>query len=104
MTTNQAIDGVAGLRELLESIAAYVADSPNAIMRARAMQLRALLDATAVLGEIDLTPKRLEHAESVIEQQNNLIASLRAELVESYRVTAQPQGDPTQENRETLIG
>lgn len=56
--------------------------------------LRALLDATAVLGEIDLTPKRLAHAEIVIEQQNNLIASLRAELVESYRVAAQPQGEP----------
>ncbi len=33
-----------------------------------------------------------------------MITSLRAELVESYRVAAQPQGDPTQEDRETLIG
>ncbi|PIB39837.1 hypothetical protein AOA59_29665 [Pseudomonas sp. 2822-15] len=64
-------------------------------------ELRALLDASAVLGEIDLTPKRLAHAESVIEQQNNLIASLRAELVESYRVVA--QGDRNQEDRQTLI-
>lgn len=32
-------------RELLESFAAYVADSPNAVMRARATELRALLDA-----------------------------------------------------------
>lgn len=57
-------------------------------------ELRALLDAPAALGEIDLTPKRLAHAESVIEKQNNLIASLRAELVESYRVSAQAQGEP----------
>lgn len=53
-----------------------------------------LCDAPAALGEIDLTPKRLAHAESVIEQQNNLIASLRAELVESYRVATHPQGEP----------
>ena len=65
-------------------------------------ELRALLDAPAALGEIDLTPKRLAHAEIVIEQQNNLIASLRAELVESYCVAA--QGDPTHEDRESLIG
>ncbi len=63
-----------------------------------------LCDAPAALGEIDLTPKRLAHAESVIEQQNNLIASLRAELVESYRVSAMPQAEPAQEDRETLIG
>ena len=31
-------------RELLESFAAYVADSPNAVMRARATKLRAILD------------------------------------------------------------
>lgn len=31
-------------RELLESFAEYVADSPNAIMRARAKELRAILD------------------------------------------------------------
>jgi len=43
MTTNQTIDGVP--RELLESFAAYVSDSPNAIMRARVKELRALLDA-----------------------------------------------------------
>ena len=46
MTTNQTIDGVP--RELLEAFAAYVADSPNAIMRARAKELRALLDAPTV--------------------------------------------------------
>ena len=45
MITSQTIDGVP--RELLESFAAYVADSPNAIMRARAKELRALLDAPA---------------------------------------------------------
>ena len=33
--------------ELLESLAAYVADSPNAVMRARSVQLRALLDKPA---------------------------------------------------------
>jgi hypothetical protein len=32
------------------------------------------------IGEIDLTPKRLAHAESVIEQQNNLITSLLTAL------------------------
>jgi hypothetical protein len=45
-------------------------------------------------GEIDLTPKRLAHAENVIEQQNNVIASLRAELVESYRIDDKQQGEP----------
>lgn len=43
MTANQTIDGAP--RGLLEAFAAYVADSPNAIMRARAKELRALLDA-----------------------------------------------------------
>ena len=68
------------------------------------VELRALLDAPAALGEIDLTPKRLAHAESVIEQQNSLITSLRAELVESYRIAALPQAEPAQEDRENLIG
>lgn len=45
MTTNQTIDGVS--RGLLASFAEYVADSPNAVMRARAKELRALLDAPA---------------------------------------------------------
>ena len=54
-------------------------------------KLRSLLDKPA---EIDLTPKRLAHAESVIEQQNNVIKSLRAELVESYRVDSKHQGEP----------
>lgn len=40
--TNKPMLGVE--RELLESFAAYVADSPNAVMRARATKLRALLD------------------------------------------------------------
>lgn len=51
-------------------------------------ELRSLLDATAVLGEIDLTPKRLEHAESVIEQQNSLraeLASRACRIVSRYR-------------------
>lgn len=43
MTTNQTIDGVP--RELLESFARDAAYSPNAIMRLRAEQARALLDA-----------------------------------------------------------
>lgn len=50
MTTNQTIDGVP--RELLEAFAAYVADSPNAIMRARAKELRALLDAPSEPVEV----------------------------------------------------
>jgi hypothetical protein len=33
------------------------------------------------LGEIDLTQKRLAHAENVIEQQNSLIASLLSALL-----------------------
>lgn len=45
-------------------------------------------------GEIDLTPKRLAHAENVIEQQNNLIVSLRAELVESYSIDRKTQPEP----------
>ena len=107
--TNQTIDGVSrkSLEQALKLAAVFDdggdgADAESA--RGVVWILRALLDAPAVLGEIDLTPKRLAHAEIVIEQQNNLIASLRAELVESYRVAAQPQGDPTQEDRETLIG
>jgi hypothetical protein len=35
-----------------------------------------------------------QHQGDVIEQQKNLIASLRAELVESYRIGAQHQGEP----------
>lgn len=45
MTTNQTINDVP--RELLASFAAYVADSPNSIMRARAKELKALLEAPA---------------------------------------------------------
>ena len=41
-------------REFLESLAEYVADSPNAVIRARSVQLRALLDAPAY-------PNRLCH-------------------------------------------
>ena len=81
-------------------------DTPEYMMAhdPAARELRTLLDAPTALGEIDLTPKRLAHAESVIEQQNNLISSLRAELVESYRVAAPPQGEPAQDDRGTLIG
>ena len=101
MSHYQTIDGVR--RELLERLlVATATDSTPANPAWYVEHLRALLDAPAALGEIDLTPKRLAHAESVIEQQNNLIASLRAELVESYRVSA--QGDQTQEDRQTLIG
>lgn len=98
---NQTIGGVP--HELIERAIA-------AVMQARGkgspteLDLRALLDAPAALGEIDLTPKRLAHAESVIQQQNNLIASLRAELVESYRIAAQPQSEQVQDERGTLIG
>lgn len=99
MSQNQTIDGVPrkALEQALKLAAVFDdggdgADAESA--RGVVWILRALLDAPAVLGEIDLTPKRLAHAEIVIEQQNNLIASLRAELVESYRVAAQPQGEP----------
>lgn len=99
MSHNQTIDGVSrkSLEQALKLAAVFDdggdgADAESA--RGVVWILRALLDAPAVLGEIDLTPKRLAHAEIVIEQQNNLIASLRAELVESYRVAAQPQGEP----------
>lgn len=75
MTTNQTIDGVP--RELLESIAAYVADSPNAIMRLRATQARALLDADKV---------------------NNRKMGLM-QFVEAHPIkpAAQPQGGPSRE-------
>ena len=49
--------------------------------------------------EIDPTPRRLAHAETVIEQQNNLIASLRAELVQSYRVDSEHQGEPVAKHK-----
>lgn len=49
----------------------------------------AMCDAAPV--EIDLTPRRLAHAESVIEQQNNVIKSLRAELQESYGIGVGPR-------------
>lgn len=101
MTASQTIDGVR--REILEK-ALRDANLIRFSTDKHVTELRALLDGPTVLGEIDLTPKRLAHAESVIEQQNNLIASLRAELVESYRVAAPALGDPDQEDRETLIG
>ncbi|QLG93574.1 hypothetical protein HZF02_17120 [Pseudomonas yamanorum] len=102
MTTNQTIDGVPrGLLERLLNAGEWQkldferSDSPFKVgIVSTVNELRALLDAPTALGEIDLTPKRLAHAEGVIEQQNNLIASLRAELVESYRTVAQPQGEP----------
>ena len=58
-------------------------------------ELCAILDKPVKqrLGEIDLTPKRLAHAETVIEQQNNLIISLRAELTESYAIDTKHQGE-----------
>ena len=101
MTTIYTIDGVP--RELLVRLCNFHATGWEDI-EPEIKELRALLDAHDALGEIDLTPKRLAHAESVIEKQNNLIASLRAELVESYRASAQPQAEPVQEVRENLIG
>ena len=58
-------------------------------------ELRAILNNPVEqrLGEIDLTPKRLAHAETVIEKQNNLIVSLRAELSESYGINTKNQGE-----------
>lgn len=46
-------------RELLESMAEYVADSPNAVMRARSVQLRALLDKPPT-GWLPCSPNLLE--------------------------------------------
>lgn len=67
-------------RRMIEAaIGVYEKDGSYAEMFA------AMYDAAP--AEIDLTPRRLAHAETVIEQQNNLIASLRAELVDS-------QGEP----------
>ncbi|RQO62281.1 hypothetical protein [Pseudomonas sp. KBW05] len=102
MTTNQTIDGVS--RELLENFASYAEGSASGEVQLWVKKLRALLDSPVALGEIDLTAKRLAHAESVIEQQNNLIASLRAELVESYRVAASLQSEPDQDDRDALFG
>lgn len=93
MSSNQTIDGVAGRRELLESIAAYVADSPNAIMRARAMQLRALLDAP--IAEVDPIVGVLKRCLSEGVQPTFSGGDLKhlIRLLESKPV-AQPQGDP----------
>lgn len=78
MTTNRTIDGVLVSRELLESFAAYVSDSPNAIMRARAKELRALLDAAAVASDG-------VNWKAVANEQMGIIQALKA---------AQPQGEP----------
>lgn len=48
-------------------------------------------------GEIDLEPGRLAHAENVIEQQNSVIASLRAELVDGNSHAPKQQGEPVAE-------
>lgn len=66
-------------RELLESFAAYAADSPNAVMRSRAAQLRALLDAPAKLPLVNVHDGRL-------------IAALRKRVSELE--SDQPQGGP----------
>ena len=60
----------------------------------QAYGLLELIHAAQHRGEIDLTPERLAHAENVIEQQNSVIASLRADLVESYRIDSKHQGEP----------
>ncbi|MNJ63280.1 hypothetical protein D3C77_591730 [compost metagenome] len=41
-----------------------------------------------------LTQPTAQYQGDVIEQQKNLITSLRAELTESYRIDAQHQGEP----------
>ncbi|WP_300747471.1 hypothetical protein [Pseudomonas sp.] len=79
MTTNQTIDGVP--RALLESFAAYVADSPNAVMRSRSAQLRALLDA----------PDQCAH-----EWESPALSSMPDYCAKCAvdKPAAQPQGEP----------
>ena len=110
MTTNQTIDGVP--RTLLESFAAYVAGSSNAIMRARGKELRALLDEPAPRAEF----KKIEmaHVMNALEdvrgkpvltsnQCHDLARSLNDRLLSplqllampaEYLAAAQPHGEP----------
>lgn len=81
MTTNQTIDGVP--RELLESFAEYVSDSPNTIMRARAKELRSLLDSPAK-DWLLINGMYFSHAEILAWREK---ACQEAEA-------AQPQGEP----------
>lgn len=78
MTTTQTIDGVS--RELLASFAAYVQDSPNAIMRAKVKELRAVLDAEPVMCHGCM-------AESVSPDHFDSAGKCKA---------AQPQGEPVE--------
>lgn len=85
MTTNQTIDGVP--RELLESFARDAAYSPNAIMRLRAEQARALLDSPAGDTEGDEVEKLIAlclQKDAVIAEMDRIYSELKA---------AQPQGE-----------
>lgn len=110
MSHNQTINGVP--RTLLESFAAYVAGSSNAIMRARGKELRALLDEPAPRAEF----KKIEmaHVMNALEdvrgkpvltsnQCHDLARALNDRLLSplqllampaEYLAAAQPQGEP----------
>lgn len=119
MTTNQTIDGVP--RELIERAvtAAHIADCPS--LRD---ELRALLDAPEVLVVPLTGPKEwldslkpaaqprgdgvnwkgvANEQKGIIEQQQNLIVSLRRELVESYSVDGKPQREPVERQPDAII-
>lgn len=90
MTANQTIDGVP--RELLASFAAYVQDSPNAIMRARVKELRALLDEPAA----PVAPCAIADALESAKWPNTSIGNkvLVAAAITELRKDAQPHGEP----------
>ncbi|CRM05353.1 hypothetical protein [Pseudomonas sp. 28 E 9] len=92
MTTNQTIDGVLAPLELLAAFATYVADSPNAIMRARAKELRTLLDAPT-----DPT-SALNRA-----WQAGYDTGYYAKNPAHERPAAQPQGEPVARHPDAII-
>lgn len=92
MTTNQTIDGVPGLRELLERVATeanhmlgftYAANYDEC--RAAVDELRALLDAPAVESELARMTRRCQNAELALKVQTENYEALKA---------AQPKGEP----------
>lgn len=107
MTTNQTIDGVLVSRELLEAFAAYVADSPNAIMRTRANELRALLEAPAVEERgsshgFEQSPNNCRHDERAgvwwregsVTRTGRECRSCGSVEEDPVEPAAQPQGEP----------
>lgn len=92
MTTKQTIDGVPGLRELLERVATeanhmlgftYAANYDE--WRAAVDELRALLDAPAVESELARMTRRCQNAELALKVQTENYEALKA---------AQPKGEP----------